>query len=214
MIKFTTSSCILTYLLSKKSCQDWDDAAVKDSKGKNVKRKQATLKTRKSLTNDFFKRRKGSDDDSGDEDFKPTKAAAKAAPKKAEPTERKVSRQKAPPAKKDNESDDDADVFKPSSSKAAVNAGATERKVSRTKQPKKYIESDDDDDDDYIKPAPVTKKPVKTVSEYDEIPKVPAKKRDTPLKDLEEESDVGATAPKSGGSKSGGSSKRKRFVLL
>lgn len=179
-----------------------------------MKRKQATLKTRKSLTNDFFKRRKGDDDDDGDDDFKPAKAVAKAAPRKAEPTERKASRPKAPVVKKNDNSDDDADMFtKPLTSKPATNAAATERKVSRSKQPKKYIEDDseDDNEDDYIIPA--TKKPSVVASDYDEIPKAPARKRAPPSKSkkVEEDSDVGEPAPKSSGSKSGGSSKRKRY---
>ena len=55
-------------------CQEWDEKAVLDANGKRIKRKQTTLKTRKSITGNG---RKGEDADS-DDDFKPTKAVTQA----------------------------------------------------------------------------------------------------------------------------------------
>lgn len=153
----------------QKLCKDWEDAAVKDSNGKPVKRKQATLKTRKSLTGPFAKK-KVSDGDSED-DFVPNKAAAKAAPKRAEPVARKVSKPKV----KKVESDSEDDLYtKPS---------ATERKIPRSNAVKKYIEEDSDAED--FKSGGM-KAAANGTSVFDEIPR-PAKKKTTAVKD---ESDV------------------------
>ncbi|KAF8264485.1 DNA topoisomerase [Lactarius quietus] len=63
-----------------KACQEWEEKGVVDSSGKKVKRKQATLKTRKSIGGGSGKRGRG-DDSGGDDDFMPTKKAAAAAAK-------------------------------------------------------------------------------------------------------------------------------------
>ena len=148
---------------------------MKDSSGKVVKKKQATLKTRKSLSGPFGKKRKGDDDDSGD-DFVPTKTVAKAAAKR-EPIDRKVSKSK--PLKKAGSDDDDDNPFanagpsRPAGGKAAE---ATGRKVSRPKTIKK--EESDDDDDDYVIPAATAKRTVKQEADiYDEVPRAPSKSK-------------------------------------
>ena len=64
-------------VLLQKSCQDFDNKTLLDANGKKIKKKQATLKHRKSLTG-----RKAFGEDDSEDDFKPAKAAAK---KKAEP---------------------------------------------------------------------------------------------------------------------------------
>ncbi|EJD04491.1 DNA topoisomerase II [Fomitiporia mediterranea MF3/22] len=157
--------------LWEKTCKEWDESAIKDSSGKTVKRKQATLKTRKSLTGPFGKRRKDDDDDSEDE-FMPSKAAAKAVAKKPDPIERKVSRTKAIIK---NESDDDDDLFvAPGPSKpTARKAAETMRKVSRSKPVTKVVSDDSDDDDDKLT---VTKASTKDESDY-ELPKPPSKRK-------------------------------------
>ncbi|KAI9436960.1 DNA topoisomerase II [Lactarius indigo] len=63
-----------------KACQEWEEKGVVDSSGKKVKRKQATLKTRKSIGGGFGKR--GRDDSDNDDDFMPTKKAAAAKARK------------------------------------------------------------------------------------------------------------------------------------
>ncbi|KIJ08620.1 hypothetical protein PAXINDRAFT_88607 [Paxillus involutus ATCC 200175] len=61
----------------EKSCQDFDNKTLLDVNGKKIKKKQATLKHRKSLTG-----RKALNSDDSEDDFKPVKAGAK---KKPEP---------------------------------------------------------------------------------------------------------------------------------
>ncbi|KAH9065029.1 DNA topoisomerase II [Lactarius vividus] len=63
-----------------KACAEWEEKGVVDSSGKKVKRKQATLKTRKSLGGGPGKR--GRDDSDNDDDFMPTKKAAAAKARK------------------------------------------------------------------------------------------------------------------------------------
>jgi DNA topoisomerase-2 len=86
------------------SCKEWENKKNKDSKGKNVKRRQATLQTRKSLPGPG--KRKGGDNESEDE-FMPTKAA-----KAKKPTEPKQVRTKPTavvPSKTSIDIDDDVD---------------------------------------------------------------------------------------------------------
>ncbi|KAH7884005.1 DNA topoisomerase [Phlebopus sp. FC_14] len=64
-----------------KSCQDFSNKVMLDANGNKIKKKQTTLKHRKSLTLG----RKGLESDDSEDDFKPTKAAAK---KKAEPKQK------------------------------------------------------------------------------------------------------------------------------
>jgi DNA topoisomerase-2 len=66
-------------------CQEWEDKAVVDLSGKEVKRKQATLKTRQSIDGSGpGKCIDGSDSDS-DDDFTSTKKAATAAEARSKP---------------------------------------------------------------------------------------------------------------------------------
>ncbi|KIM84751.1 hypothetical protein PILCRDRAFT_780689 [Piloderma croceum F 1598] len=83
----------------------WDSKRYTDSTGKKVKRRQATLVTRKSLPGPG--KRKGSDDDSEDE-FKPTKAVAKAK-KLAEPKPARAKPAMVVPSKSTVDIDDDDD---------------------------------------------------------------------------------------------------------
>ncbi|KAI0297539.1 type II DNA topoisomerase [Multifurca ochricompacta] len=62
-----------------RAVHEWVDKAVMDSSGKKVKRKQATLKTRKSIGSG---KRGGGDDSGDDDDFMPTKKAAAAKARK------------------------------------------------------------------------------------------------------------------------------------
>ena len=88
-VRFSSTAAAnqFAYSTFKSACNEWEEKAIKDSKGKVVKRKQATLKTRKSLTG-------GSkfDNEEDDDDYKPSKITAKAsAPKQ----EKKPARPKA-----------------------------------------------------------------------------------------------------------------------
>lgn len=94
----------------------WDSKRYTDSTGKKVKRRQATLVTRKSLPGPG--KRKGDDDDSEDE-FKPTKALAKAK-KLAEPKPARAKPATAVPSKSTVDIDDgDDDVPLPPPRKRA-----------------------------------------------------------------------------------------------
>ncbi|KAI6153143.1 DNA topoisomerase II [Pisolithus tinctorius] len=64
----------------EKSCQEYESRSLLDANGKKIKKKQATLEHRKSLT--IARPRKALHSDDSEDDFKPSKAAAK---KKAEP---------------------------------------------------------------------------------------------------------------------------------
>ncbi|KAI6011667.1 DNA topoisomerase II [Pisolithus microcarpus] len=59
----------------EKSCQEYESRSLLDANGKKIKKKQATLEHRKSLTNG--RPRKGLHSDDSEDDFKPTKAVAK-----------------------------------------------------------------------------------------------------------------------------------------
>ncbi|KAI6133866.1 DNA topoisomerase II [Pisolithus croceorrhizus] len=59
----------------EKSCQEYESRSLLDANGKKIKKKQATLEHRKSLTNG--RPRKALHSDDSEDDFKPTKAAAK-----------------------------------------------------------------------------------------------------------------------------------------
>lgn len=91
-----------TYLQwRQKACQEWDDKGVVDSSGKKVKRKQATLKTRKSIGSG----KRGGESD-GDDDFMPTKKAAAAKARKPIAPAAGASRAR-PKAAKGGDSDDE-----------------------------------------------------------------------------------------------------------
>ncbi|KAI5989769.1 DNA topoisomerase II [Pisolithus albus] len=59
----------------EKSCQEYESRSLLDANGKKIKKKQATLEHRKSLTN--ARPRKALHSDDSEDDFKPTKAVAK-----------------------------------------------------------------------------------------------------------------------------------------
>ncbi|KAG6820232.1 hypothetical protein H0H93_003595 [Arthromyces matolae] len=141
-------------------CRTWEEASSKDASGKKIKRKQAVLKTRKSVGNGH----RGSDDD----DFKPVKAAAKRKPVA------ESSRPKAAPKVKVKEDDDDVqmdgEVSAPKSRLAAPKRTA-----------KKPLKVDSDDESDFemiVKPAAKTapKRPAPITSDSeDEVAILPSK---------------------------------------
>ncbi|KAI9452414.1 DNA topoisomerase [Lactarius psammicola] len=146
-----------------KACQEWEEKAVVDSSGKKVKRKQATLKTRKSLGGGPGKRGRGAGDDSGDDDdFMPTKKAAAAKARKP-PIAPAAGASRARPkaitkaSASDDElglDDDDDDEPPPPAKKRA--APATTKKAPQPLK-KSDPDNDDDDSDAYIKPVKKTK---------------------------------------------------------
>jgi DNA topoisomerase II len=144
------------------SCKEWEKIKLEDSKGKKVKRKQATLVTRKSLPGPG--KGKGDDDDDSEDDFKPTKTAAK--PKK--PAEVKQVRARPIPVVPSNieMDDDDDDVPPPPPRKRAP--------MKKTK--------DESESDFYVTDQPAVKKfgKVKAIkvdsdSEVEVVPGLPAK---------------------------------------
>ncbi|KAF9242373.1 DNA topoisomerase [Melanogaster broomeanus] len=132
----------------EKSCQDFDNKTLLDVNGKKIKKKQTTLKHRKSLTG-----RKGFGSDDSEDDFKPTKPAAK---KKVElqPKPKPI----AGPSK--IQSDDE----KP----APANAKGKAKSEDAPKRKSPMVD-DDSDDEVYIRPAAKKKK---TVTDF--FDKVPA----------------------------------------
>ncbi|KZT51053.1 type II DNA topoisomerase [Calocera cornea HHB12733] len=150
-----------------------EDVAVENNEKRKKKVKQgATLKTRKSLG----KGKKRADADISDDDFMPTKAAAK--PRKPAAPKPTVSRPMAPskPSPKAEEVGIDSLMDVDSSPIIAKTAAAK----GKGKGPVKRSSLDMEDDDDmYIKPAP--KKPKTTTSGsindfFDKVPAAPAKK--------------------------------------
>ncbi|KAF8139757.1 DNA topoisomerase II [Boletus edulis] len=134
----------------EKSCQDFDNKTLLDASGKKVKKKQATLKHRKSLTgrNDF-----GLND--SEDEFKPAKAAVK---KKAEPKP-KPKPAVAGPSKK--ESDDEKPAPAP-------------KKAPMKKAPAKVkSEAESEFSDVPVRKKAAAKKPIKVDSDSDiELPAV------------------------------------------
>ncbi|OJA16788.1 hypothetical protein AZE42_03299 [Rhizopogon vesiculosus] len=59
----------------EKSCQEYENKSLLDANGKKIKKKQATLETRKSLSGPGRKKGYGSDD--SEDEFKPSKTAPK-----------------------------------------------------------------------------------------------------------------------------------------
>ncbi|KAL0945575.1 hypothetical protein HGRIS_014735 [Hohenbuehelia grisea] len=127
----------------ERSCKEWALGATKDASGKTVKKRQTVLETRKSLSGPG--KRKGSDD----EDFKPTKAAAKRkAPEAKKPVARATKHE-------EEEDDDDFDI------KAIA---AQTKKAAAPRKPVKVKDDDsasDDDDDFGSKPAAKKRAPAK-----------------------------------------------------
>jgi len=208
----------------ERTCKEWDDSAIKDSTGKAVKRKQTTLKTRKSLSGPGKKRKDVSDNEGSDDDFMPTKAVAKSAPKRAaEPAERKASGSKrvnAKPAKLESDDEEDFVVKKPQAKaplKKPSNVDSeddTKRKASGSKTDVMTIDLDDDDDFVLLKAKegststkrssldsdeddvarPTTKKPIKKIESDYDEIPKAAPKKKVPTKN-DAESDVEMAAP-------------------
>ncbi|KAF5377158.1 hypothetical protein D9615_006417 [Tricholomella constricta] len=189
-------------------CKTWTLAAELDANGKKIKRKQTTLKTRKSIG--------GARKDSDDDDFKPIKAPAR---KKAGETARPKSTVKKPIK------DEDVDMDAAEKSKPRP-AAPQKRKVSG----KKVTKDESDDDDDIIevahKPAArkrIAAKPTAIPSDSeDEVTVLPskgkAKAKEAPKQtfDDDDHSDDGfLKIPVAGGSKGKGkasdTTKRKRW---
>ncbi|KAN0138695.1 type II DNA topoisomerase [Lactarius tabidus] len=156
-----------------KACQEWEDKGVVDSSGKKVKRKQATLKTRKSIGGGSGKRGRG-DDSGADDDFMPTKKAAAAAAKapRKPPTAAPAAgtsraRPKAPIKTSASDDDDDDDEPLPVAKNRGVKATKPAKKAEsdsdvemvkdlppKKKAPARLKSEDDDDDDEIIRAAP------------------------------------------------------------
>ncbi|KAH8981970.1 DNA topoisomerase [Lactarius akahatsu] len=135
-----------------KACAEWEEKGVVDSSGKKVKRKQATLKTRKSLGGGPGKR--GRDGSDNDDDFMPTKKAAAAKARKPIAPAAGASRARPKAAIKASASDDwlgpddDDDDDGPPPAKKQAAPPATKKAT---------LDNDDEDSDAYIKPAKKTK---------------------------------------------------------
>lgn len=135
-------------VLLQKSCQDFDNKTLLDANGKKIKKKQATLKHRKSLTGS---KAFGSGD--SEDDFKPTKAAAK---KKVEPKPKPA----AAGSSKKEESEDEKPA--PAPKKAPVKKAPVKKVPTKVKS-----ESESEVSDVPVKKKAVAKKPVKVDSDSD-----------------------------------------------
>ncbi|KAN0123255.1 DNA topoisomerase, type IIA-like domain containing protein [Russula decolorans] len=144
----------------EKACQEWEDKSVVDSSGKKVKRKQATLKTRKSIGGSGPGKRIGGDSD-GDDDFMPTKKAA-AAKARSKPIAPAGGASRARPKVK-KESDDDEDEITldderpPPPKKRTVAPSTTTAPTAKKRPPKIESDSDIDMSDDPQPPPPKQK---------------------------------------------------------
>jgi DNA topoisomerase II len=100
------------------SCKAWENKTDRDSKGRKVNRRQATLLTRKSLSGPG--KRKGNDYNDSEDEFRPTKRVAKAK-RPAEPKQVPAKPTAVVPSKTtvDTEDDDDDDVPRPLPKKRA-----------------------------------------------------------------------------------------------
>lgn len=138
----------------QKSCQDFDNKTLLDANGKKIKKKQATLKHRKSLTG-----RNAFGGDDSEDDFKPTKAAVK---KKAEPKPKPA----APgPSKKESDDEKPAPAPKrapakkaPAKVKSESEIGFSDVPVRKKAAEKKPIKVDSDSDIVMIDSPPVQAK--------------------------------------------------------
>ncbi|KAF8837947.1 type II DNA topoisomerase [Paxillus ammoniavirescens] len=175
----------------EKSCQDFDNKTLLDVNGKKIKKKQATLKHRKSLTG-----RKALNSDSED-DFKPAKAGAKKKPEpqpkskpvsgpskiqsddeKPAPALKKAPAKKAP-AKKAPEkpikvdSDSEFEIVDSPAVKANGKGKAKAEDVPKRKSP---MVDDDSDDEMYIRPAAKKKKTAQAAVTdfFDKVPAEPS----------------------------------------
>ncbi|KAH7926207.1 DNA topoisomerase II [Leucogyrophana mollusca] len=132
----------------EKSCQEFENKTILDATGKRVKRKQATLETRKSLPGPGRRKNNGSD---SEDDFKPTKAAAQ----KRKPAEPK-SRAKAPAAGPSKiESDDEKPAAPP--------------KKAAPKKAVKKVESDSEIEMSEAPPPLKKRQPIKEASDSDVV---------------------------------------------
>ncbi|KAG5646884.1 hypothetical protein DXG03_001960 [Asterophora parasitica] len=206
---------------SNADCQKWVLAAELDANGKKVKRKQTTLKTRKSIGG-AGRNAKDSDDD---DDFKPIKAPAKkkvgdtARPK---PAAKKATKEEdldmddppvipksKPTAKKAAKKEEDVDMDDPP---AIPKQKPAARKVSGKKVVKD--ESDDEDDHDAVqkpvarKRAPPAKPTVLSSDSEDEETILPSKgkgkAKEVPESDNDDSDEDILKPPAAGTSKSKG----------
>ncbi|KIJ60083.1 hypothetical protein HYDPIDRAFT_177534 [Hydnomerulius pinastri MD-312] len=163
----------------EKSCQDFDNKTLLDANGKKITKKQATLKHRKSLVG-----RKALGSDSED-DFKPTKAAAK---KKAEPKP-KPKPAVAGPSKVESEDEKPAVAPKKAPAKKVPKKEESESEVDISEAPvrkaakKKPIKVDSDSDVEMID-SPPAKANGKGKAKAEEAPK-----RKSPMEDNEDSDD-------------------------
>ncbi|TFK40935.1 DNA topoisomerase [Crucibulum laeve] len=140
----------------ERSCEEHERKKNEDANGKVVKRKQATLKTRKSLGG------KAASDD--DDDFKPIKpAAARRKPAAAKPKPGTKKEDNGDDDDDDDDSDDDEvktapSKRKPAASKKLVMDDSDSEVTSKVKSLPKRKNDADEDDDDFIKPAPTKRK--------------------------------------------------------
>ncbi|EGO19472.1 hypothetical protein SERLADRAFT_453445 [Serpula lacrymans var. lacrymans S7.9] len=144
----------------QKNCEQWENKSLLDANGKRVKRKQATLETRKSLSGPGKKKAHASDD--SDYDVKPKKAPAK--PRK--PAEPKATAKNATAGSSKVKKEEDIEVAPVI---AKVQQASAKRKTSD-------IAEDDSDDDMYIKPAAKKKKEAQaSVTDFfDKMPSGPS----------------------------------------
>ncbi|KAH9992512.1 DNA topoisomerase [Russula compacta] len=154
----------------EKACQEWEEKGVVDSSGKKVKRKQATLKTRKSIGSSskrggFFG---GGGNSDGDDDFMPTKkaAAAKARRPIAPAGGAARARPKTAAAKISDDDDDDGEAEaiplpkkraaapaakKPSPPKAESSSDVEMADhLPAAAKSKKVVKNEDDEEDDEV----------------------------------------------------------------
>lgn len=123
----------------QKACREWEDKSVVDSNGKKVKRKQATLKTRKSIGSG--KRGGGAGGDSGgDDDFMPTKKAAAAKARK--PVAPAAGASRARPKAKASDDDDRMSLDDDDDDEPAP--PPPKKRAAPAKKPPPKIESDSD----------------------------------------------------------------------
>lgn len=141
-------------VLLQKSCQDFDNKTLLDANGKKIKKKQATLKHRKSLTG-----RKAFGEDDSEDDFKPAKAAAK---KKAEPKPKPAV---AGPSKKESGDEKPAPAPKkapvkkaPAKVKSESDNEVSDLPVKKKAAPKKPVKVDSDSDIQMVDSHPVQAK--------------------------------------------------------
>ncbi|KAG1725573.1 DNA topoisomerase [Suillus paluster] len=145
----------------EKSCQEFENKSLLDANGKKIKKKQATLETRKSLPGPGRKKGKALKSDS-DSDFEMAPAAQAKGKSKAKAKE-EPSKRKSPKAEKDS----DEDYIKPAAKKMKINQAPVtdffDKKPSGPSEPKKPAARKPSSS----KPAPAKKAVAKKESDDD-----------------------------------------------